>query len=150
MADMTHRLWGLVRVLCAIALLSVGFAHKPPVLGVPDGIALNDYQYVLPDGTRPDNCLSLAGGHDGGGLALNKGCEACRLGAAAALPGPADTLGDLMPYERERRTPIRTEAFFHRLFPPNTPPRGPPSGLLVRAVAALAAAAPSSRAGITV
>ncbi|HUH50225.1 MAG TPA: hypothetical protein VLZ56_10280 [Mycoplana sp.] len=146
---MTHRLWGLVRVLCAIALLSVGFAHKPPVLGVPDGIAHVDYQYVLPDGTLPDNCLSMAGGRDGG-LAFGKDCEACRLGAAAALSGPADTLGEPMPRERERRAPIRTEAFFHRLFPPNAPPRGPPSGLLVRAVAALAAAAPSSRAGITV
>lgn len=143
-------MWGRVRVLCAIALLSVGFAHKPPALDVPDSIALSAHQYVLPDGTLPENCLSLGGGQDDGGLPLGKDCEACRLSAAAALPGPADTFGAPMPRERERAVPIRAEAFFHQLFPPSAPPRGPPSGVLVRAVAALMAAAPSSRAGMTV
>lgn len=139
-----------MRVLCAIALLSVGFAHKPPALDVPGGIALSAHQYVLPDGSLPDNCLSLGGGQDDGGLTLGKDCEACRLSAVAALPGPVDTFGEPMPREKERAVPIRTEAFFHRLFPPNAPPQGPPSGVLVRAVAAMPAAAPSSCAGMTV
>ncbi|MFD1330158.1 hypothetical protein [Mycoplana ramosa] len=150
MSGQTQKLWILVRALCAVALLSVGFAHKPPVLDVPGGIALSNHQYVLPDGSLPDNCLSLGGGQDDGGLILGKDCEACRLSATTALPGPADTLGEQMPRERERRAPIRTQAFFHRLFPPNAPPRGPPSGLLARAAADLTAAVSPSRAGMTV
>lgn len=47
----------IVRTLCALALLLVGFAHKPPVLANSQIPLREIAQYVLPDGTLPVLCL---------------------------------------------------------------------------------------------
>ncbi|WLD96041.1 hypothetical protein PX860_10730 [Agrobacterium leguminum] len=120
----------IVRTLCALALLLVGFAHKPPVLANSQIPLREIAQYVLPDGTLPVLCLPSEDGkakhdhHD-----IGSGCEACRLTASVLLPAPADALGLPILREAERVTPTRVEAFYRQLFPPNTSPRGPPSGL---------------------
>jgi len=120
----------MVRILCALALLFVGFAHKPPVVnghGIP---STEIAQYVLPDGTIADLCLTSedAKPHPHGQQSWT-GCEACRLTASALLPMPADGFG--MPLRRQiaRVAPIRGDAFSRRLFPPNALPRGPPASL---------------------
>lgn len=120
----------IVRIICALALLLVGFAHKPPLLANSQ-IPLSEIaQYVLPDGTLSVLCLPSEDGkanHDH--RDIGSGCEACRLTASVLLPAPADALGLPILREVERLTPIRTEAFYRQLFPPNASPRGPPSGL---------------------
>lgn len=120
----------IVRIICVLALLLVGFAHKPLMLANSQ-IPLSEIaQYVLPDGTTPVLCLPS---EDGKGThdqhAIGSGCEACRLTASVLLPTPADELGLQIFREAERFTPTRKEAFYRQLFSPNTSPRGPPSGL---------------------
>ncbi|MDI7922398.1 hypothetical protein [Ferirhizobium litorale] len=122
---------GLVRMLCALALLMVGFAHKVPALDYGP-IPLSEIaHYTLPDGSLPMLCLSSEhgdtkhGSHD-----LGSGCEACRLSASVLLPAPPDTVGERIQQAIAHFRPLRSEAHYRQLFPPNTSPRGPPSGLL--------------------
>lgn len=87
------RQWGLC-VLCALAFLMLGFAHKPPVADAGQIPASEIAAYILPDGTLPVLCLPSQDGkakhhgHETGSV-----CEACRLAAATILPAPLDTLG---------------------------------------------------------
>lgn len=128
MAAITSDMAKLVRMLCAIALLSVGFAHKTPV--IESAIPLSEISaYTLPDGTLPVLCLP---GHDENGKHhspdFGNGCEACRITASIVVPAPADSIGQAIVVAAEIQLPIRREAFYRQLFPPNTSPRGPPAG----------------------
>lgn len=120
----------MVRVLCTLALLFVGFAHRPPVIQ-PQPIAATELaQYVLPDRTLPDLCLPSEGGKaKHGGQDQGPGCEACRLAGSLVLPAPQDLAGEPIVREIDGNMPLRAEAHYRQLFPPNTAPRGPPSGL---------------------
>lgn len=128
-----------VRVLCALALLVVGFAHKAPAL---DGASIQpaEYsQYVLPDGTLQVLCLSgetSGGEHDRS--RDGSGCEACRLSASALLPTPQDTSGSLIRLPIDRFVPAGDGSYRRRILLPNAAQRGPPSGLIA-GTAALAA-----------
>lgn len=79
----------VTRLLCVIALLFVGFAHRiPAALPQPD---VDLTAYALPDGTLPVICHSPAGTNDGSGNAIFfSDCEFCRLASAAILPTPHD------------------------------------------------------------
>lgn len=125
--------WGAwLRILCAVALFCVGFAHKPPVLAAPAIPAEDLSQYILPDGTFPVLCLP--GQADDGkshSHGLGSGCEACRLSASTILPSPPETAGERIRSTLAVLLPPRIEAFYRQLFPPNASPRGPPlSGLI--------------------
>lgn len=78
---------GLVRMLCALSLLLVAFAHRPLSLDATAAgySAAEVAAYVLPDGTLPDLCLD--GSKDGQHSAGNN-CEACRITSSADLPLP--------------------------------------------------------------
>ncbi len=119
----------MVRIICALALLFVGFAHKPPAIISP--IPLSEIaEYTLPDGTLSVLCLPSDESkfkhdpHD-----IGSGCEACRLTGAVLLPAPTDLSGQPI-LKLERFSPLGREAFYRQLFPPNTSPRGPPSRLI--------------------
>ena len=120
----------VVRIMCALGLLLAGFAYKPPITEYTP-IPLQELaQYALPDGTNAVLCLPSEDGKSGhGDHDAGTGCEFCRLTSSIALPAPADMAG--MPVLRviDRFVPTRMEAFYRQLFPPNTAPRGPPSGL---------------------
>jgi hypothetical protein len=124
----THRVeqW-TVRMLCALALLFVGFAHRPPALA--DRTA--DFSaYLLPDGTLPSLCITVTdgGGKDPSDHHLHgQGCEACRISASVLLPAPSDVVGVHLAYQRPVQPPQRPEAFRRQIYPPNTGPRAPPS-----------------------
>lgn len=84
---------GLVRLICALSLLLVAFAHKP-LSASAAAVALqfayagvDVAEFILPDGTLPDLCLEGEGSgeHSGAGH-----CEACRIVSAAGLPVPMD------------------------------------------------------------
>lgn len=101
----------VVRIVCALALLFVGFAPPPDLY--PDAIPASVLaQYTLPDGTVPllgllsEDGKSHHGGHD-----LGSGCEACHLTASILLPAPADLCGAPIRREIEHSLPARSEAF---------------------------------------
>ncbi len=121
----------LTRIVCALALLFVGLSHKPPVLSAPTLTPAEIAAYTLPDGTLPVLCLPSEDGagknhsHDFG-----NGCEACRLASAILLPAPPVIGGVTLMREADRFAPVRYEAFYRQLFPPNASPRAPPFGLI--------------------
>jgi hypothetical protein len=118
-----------VRILCAIALVSVGFAHQVPAAAAsPSGPA--DYSaYALPDGSLPTLCVTVTDetGKSQHGADHNHGCEACRISATAMLPSPADLSGAPLGYAVAEATPLRAAVFHRDPFPPNTGPRAPPT-----------------------
>lgn len=76
-----------LRILCALAVAMIGFAHKPVFAAQASAYEVS----VLPDGEIAAMCLSLP--EQGGRKAVVGGsCEACRLSAACVLPAPPDTL----------------------------------------------------------
>lgn len=119
----------VVRILCALALLLVGFAHTPPSVARTQLSPSELAELVLPDGSLPVLCLPSQDGKAHNDHDRKSGCEACRLAASVLLPSPADALGERVLREADRFTPTRIEAFYRQLFPPNTSPRGPPASL---------------------
>lgn len=70
-----------VRILCVLALLFLGFAHRPAVeVAVADPLSL---AYQLPDGNAPDLCQPQAPEKH---KISYPACDACRLAASVILP----------------------------------------------------------------
>jgi hypothetical protein len=102
-------------------LVSLAMAHKPAMSAPAADMA----SYVLPDGSVASLCLPDQDGKQG--QHPDRGCEACRIASSIALPAPIADAEDI-----ELRSSAVLFVFaperFHRLnFPPNAPPRGPPS-----------------------
>lgn len=112
-----------LRILCAVALLFVGFAHQPAAATQPSVFELA--QYVLPDGTITDLCLN--GMVDGKVKHVMPGkCEACRIGSAMLIPQPADLDGAVLAFRHVSALPLAEEALHSRRERPGSPPRAPP------------------------
>jgi len=118
----------VLRMVCAVLMLSLGFAHKP-VQAAP--VAAMDKSYRLPDGTFADICFehlpqnqSQHGKHEGGAILF---CEACLLASSILLPTP---LGDdgltPNPASLENALPQEQEALTLSELRTNRA-RGPPS-----------------------
>jgi hypothetical protein len=74
----------ILRILCAMVFLSVGFAHRTPVAVAFDALSV---AYSLPDGSFVDLCIADRGQkHD----KAPGDCEACRLAGTVLLPSPGD------------------------------------------------------------
>ncbi len=79
-------LW--IVALYALAMATLGFAHKPVAASGLSPVELA--AYALPDGTLPDLCLT---GHAGSGeKALADHCDACALSHAPGLAAPSQTI----------------------------------------------------------
>lgn len=119
---MTH--WGIcLRMLCAVALLFVGLAHRPAMAAMPAGVSLADY--VLPDGTFADLCLNNV--VDGKTKQAMPGkCEACRIGGAMLMPEPATFAATVLTFRQVAALPLVEEALHSRRERPGAPPRAPP------------------------
>jgi hypothetical protein len=114
-------------MLCALALLFVGFAHQTPALAEQTE---NFEAYRLPDGSLPSLCITVSnddGKSSDGHKIHHPGCEACRISASVLLPVPADAVGSRVAYRYQVVLPQRTKAFHRQIYPPNTGPRAPPS-----------------------
>jgi hypothetical protein len=119
----------VMRTLCVLALLCLGFAHRVPAIesSVPAGDSL---AYMLPDGTVPILCLpslhSDASHHDESGHP-RPGCDACRLCASLLLPTPTDIVGISTREARPAVFITRRDQVHHQIFPVNALARGPPA-----------------------
>lgn len=111
-----------LRILCAVALLFVGFAHKPASATAPSVLELA--QYVLPDGTLPDICLNDMVGKVKHTAPIK--CEACRIAGGLMMPEPADLDGAVLAYVDISALPLVEEALHSRRERPGAPPRAPP------------------------
>lgn len=118
----TRDTWSKVlRSLCALLFLSLGFAHQPVQASAP--MEAYSEQYRLPDGSFADICAESHKDHEP--VTLPK-CEVCRLASSMDLPAP---VGGLAP-PRVRVSlgnPLRVATFhlgFMALARPTS--RGPP------------------------
>ena len=141
---MTYETSGMmkgVRLLCALALLFVGFAHNAPAIGGQPLPSAQLSQYVFPDGSAHSLCLP-AGDDDGahGTSGFRSGCEACRLSASILPPSPVDVAGWLIRLPADSFIPCDYDAPRQPLVTAHAAPRGPPSGSKSAAAAASAAA----------
>ncbi len=127
MADWRNRMSfdRAIRMLCVVALVLLGLAHRPAVSPAPQFSTQEIAALTLPDGTVPELCLPS---EDGKGKihAAASDCEACRISAAALLPVPADAVGIRMPLASAIILPQPAEAHYRQLFPPDSHPRAPP------------------------
>lgn len=119
---------GLMRILCALALVSVGFAHHPGISNAAELPLLELAQYRLPDGNLPIICTTekTADGKEHG-KAYMPGCEACRISAAALLPYPPAAACDRFGFVRQDIIAPESARFRRQLYPPNSGPRAPPA-----------------------
>lgn len=124
---MMSRSWNgkaiVLRMLCAVALLFLGLAHRPAVeIARPDPAVL---AYQLPDGTAPDLCVPQGSEKH---IVSYPACDACRLAASVILPpAPAD-IAYVVPRDAPVYSSPETVVVVHRA-DRATLARGPPSFL---------------------
>jgi hypothetical protein len=116
--------WALcLRILCAVGLLFVAFAHRPAVAAGPGPAELA--AYVLPDGSMADLCINDTVDNKIKPAPGAK-CEACRIAGATLLPAPTDLAGTVLTVRRLALLPPMEEALPSRRERPGAPPRAPP------------------------
>lgn len=115
----------VIRALCVVALLAVGFGHRTPAFAVSLLSAEDVAAMTLPDGTLPELCLPVDG-EAGKGQFTVVPCDACVISASVLLPTPSDIAGKRLSAASAVQLPTRVEAFYRQLFPPNAAPRAPP------------------------
>lgn len=123
---MTKRMtgWALcLRILCAVGLLFVGFAHWPAVATGAGPVELA--AYVLPDGTTADLCINDTVDNKAR-PARGAKCEACRIAGAMLLPAPADLAGTILAFRRVALPAPVEEALPAKRERPGALPRAPP------------------------
>lgn len=82
-----HRGAFVTRLLLIGVLVAAAFAHRP--FAHPSGLStLALAQYVLPDGSLPDLCLTGPGQEH-----AHEHCPFCLIAGSSAPPPPVDTLG---------------------------------------------------------
>ncbi len=120
-----HNTFGTItRLLCVIALLVVGFAHRIPAASPQPDIDLS--AYALPDGTLPVICHSPAGTDNGSGNTIFvSDCEFCRLASSAILPAPFVIRAQAWVYADVPRRVVHDLAVLPIHYA-GTPTRGPP------------------------
>jgi hypothetical protein len=118
-SDRNPLIAALLVVVLTVALGAIGFGHRGASLPDPAYAA-----YLAAGGSAGDLCGDghAPAGHETGA----KGCEACRLAAAMALPAPA-RVPDLWPHP-ERAGCGATARFLHPARHPHALPqtRAPP------------------------
>jgi hypothetical protein len=126
MTDLGTSLAKVVRLLCVLCLVMIGFAHKPIELTSSSNIPV----YVLPDGSVASICAP--GDHDNSPTkAANHGCEACRLSSIALLPTPADHCGQALAYAQIVKIQERQYRLARQIYPPSSGPRAPPHAVMM-------------------
>lgn len=120
------------RILCALALVFVGFGSQPSISSAGSLTPAELEQYRLPDGTLPILCITYK---DDDGTVHGKvqvpGCEACQIAAAILLPAANMHKCGHLPFVVAKFIAPKSEAFHRQLYPPNCGPRPPPLRLIV-------------------
>lgn len=124
----------MLRMLCAMLLVALGFAHKPidahamtPMdLASVTSVDLSDY--VLPDGSIADICFAGHVDKAPSGQHIDNTCEACRLSAASAVPLPSLSDEQIIRHEASVIFPLPVVMASTVLRLGASSPRGPPNG----------------------
>lgn len=112
-----------VRITCVLALVMVGFGHKP-VVAAPLQVQFS--AYILPDGTLPTLCVTDNGDQQPKGTMKDHGCDACRLAAMILTPAQPDIEGQAIAFSTVVRVFERQHRLVRAIYPPSSGPRAPP------------------------
>jgi hypothetical protein len=116
--------WRLcVRLISALALVLVAFAHRPLDLGgnVPDASA-----YAFPDGTVPVICVTAPAEKGDPHATHALPCDACLIAGAIAVPTPIETGAAALRPAENVAFAVAEPVFVRPAFPPAAPPQAPP------------------------
>lgn len=121
-----------VRILCALALVFVGFGSQPDLSDVGSLSQAELAQYQLPDGTFPILCITYK---DEGGKLRGKVLVPCsdtsQMVTAVLVPQASATSFVYLPFTFAKAIAPKVEAFHRQLHPPNSGPRAPPRVAIV-------------------
>lgn len=111
----------LARLVCVVAVLSLGFAHRPPQLAaaIIETVALQ-----LPDGRYADLCVGEKGTSIPGPYLAR--CEACLLSGSTLLPPPTDASFLIRGCASLENRPVETAILHAGLSVEQPRSRGPP------------------------
>jgi hypothetical protein len=126
---------GLVRILCVLALVMVGFAHVFPQARAQAIVAqiatsFDITQFALPDGvvpyicSAPENSDPVKSPQDSG---WGQDCPACRIVAAFLIPRPGPGLKVREPYAQIVFSPAKASVCWAESVFEETSPRAPPA-----------------------
>lgn len=113
-----------VRLLSAVALILLAFAHKPVVVAQYSPAELA--AFALPDGSLPVLCLPSGAEHDDGKYAHDAPCDACRISSASLLAVPECDFGPRLLAAHFSLPLPDVPLLRHEAFPPAAPPQAPP------------------------
>lgn len=118
-----------LRIICVLALASVGFGHQfNPTLLLQQRIDAAA-EFALPDGSIPSLCENdkSSGGKQPAGFAQS--CEACRIIASVLLPPPSDQCGRRIAFSLQPALLGAHPTPLYPFVPPKSQPRAPPRSL---------------------
>jgi hypothetical protein len=122
----------MLRIMCAMAMLLLGFSHHVISPAAASAQQEDLSAYRLPDGSLPVLCLPRDGDQDRGQDGGSSGCEACRLSTSVTLPGPAGSFAGLMPAShRTIRFAADSQHLRSGVPPGSSGPRAPPAAILL-------------------
>lgn len=130
----------MLRILCAVALVLLAFAHKPVAIQLPplqiasqsgsDSEALFIRYETMPDGSVVSICISTKStksDHHHNNHMMMVDCEACRISSSFVLVAPPATGGPITRVQvktgMKRMAPDLPRT---NLYPPSAPPQAPP------------------------
>ena len=113
-----------VRLLGALSLILVAFAHQPLDLRgsrLPDASA-----YAFPDGSIPVICVTV--GDDKGGAHVTHAmpCDACLVAGSILVPAPAEIPGPTLALAYSTTVAPTVPLIARAAFSPSAPPHAPP------------------------
>jgi hypothetical protein len=122
-----NRLQLAVRIICAVGLLTIGFAHGKPAQAreglSPEELAL----YALPDGSVPVICTTDDPSDWQAEAHFKRKCEACRISSGMLPPEPVSVWKPRGIFGPAELTTWPTATIMPWPLSPNTGPRAPPA-----------------------
>jgi hypothetical protein len=117
-----------VRILCALALVFVGFGSQPDLSEAGDLTPAELAQYQLPDGSFPILCITYkdADGKIHGNV--HAPCsDTCQMVTAVLVPQAPATSSVHRPFIFANAIAPKADVFHRQLYPPSGGPRAPPT-----------------------
>ena len=113
-----------VRLLGALSLILVAFAHQPLDLrgySLPDASA-----YAFPDGSIPVICVTLSDDRGGSHVTHAMPCDACLVAGSILVPAPAEIPGPTLALAYSTAAAPTVPLIARAAFSPSAPPHAPP------------------------
>jgi hypothetical protein len=122
----------LLLALYVLAVVTLGFAHKPISFSKVSGPTATDLvSFAMPDGSLPEICWTGGAGTPGKPHHVGASCEACLLTAAPGLPVASADVGKPLFSSVCRLGPVSEAVPIDRRLATAAQPRAPPRSLAV-------------------